>query len=815
MTDSTGGAVEVTGARTHNLRGIDVRLPHGRIVAFTGVSGSGKTSLAIDTVHAEAQLRYLEGLSPFVRQFITPKDRPKVDRITGLGVTLAVDQRNANRSHMSTVASLTGLDDYLRLLFARLPGLATGAGAATRALTTAHFDRFSPEGRCPACLGLGGTSSPDPHRLIERPGLPLLAGATTWFDRPGADAEAMAALARLDGVDLALPWRDLPARFRERVLHGTGEEGVRYTSVIRHKRTGNEVTIEHGEPLPGLLAEVDRLYRASGTDSARARYEAYMSTATCPRCGGSGFGESARSVALAGHTYPELVEGTVDDLAAWAALLPTGLNHGQREVADTVLADLGTRLSLLSRLGIGHLQVNRTAPSLSGGELQRTRTAAQLSTALTGVIFVLDEPSAGLHPADKEPLEHIVRELRDAGNTVLLVEHDPDLVAAADWVVDIGPGAGRHGGRLVAAGTPEHVAAVPESVTGRYLASDAPRIRRRRRPPTGRHLVLREVDVHNVHLAEVALPLGVLTCVTGVSGSGKSSLLHDALGRSLAAALNGGDDPGTVGRLDGADRLTWVRTVDQQPIGRTPRSNPATYTKAFDHIRKLFAATPQARARGLTASSFSFNSPGGRCEDCTGYGRRLIDLSFLPGMWVTCETCDGRRFTPPVLEVAYQGLAIDQVLELTVEEAARVFAGTPAVARVMDALTRVGLGYLALGQSAMELSGGEAQRIKLAAALLQGAQERGNGLVIIDEPLAGLHPADVQRIFDGLDALLDQGTTVVIAEHDLHAAAVSDWLIDMGPGAGPAGGRVLAAGTPEEVAAADTLTARYLRDLKS
>ncbi|GIG63109.1 UvrABC system protein A [Longispora fulva] len=810
---SPNGAIDVVGARTHNLRAVNVRLPHGQVIAFTGVSGSGKTSLAIDTLHAEAQLRYLEGLSPFVRQFITPKDRPRVDRITGLGVTLAVDQRRLNRSPQSTVATLTGLDDYLRLLYSRLPGLSADAGAELRMLSTSHFDRYSAEGSCRVCHGNGGTACPDPDKVITQPELPLFGGASTWFARANSpEHDVLPQLADQWDVDLAQPWRDLPARFRETVLHGTGDTPVATTTVTRTRRSSAEITIERNEPLRGALAEVERLYRSAGTESAKDRYAVYMAVLVCVECGGSGYARLARTTTLAGVTYPEIVTSDIDDLAAWATTLPDTLNPAQREVADMVTADLTGRLSLLSRLGLGHLQINRTAPSLSGGELQRTRTAAQLSTALTGVIFVLDEPTAGLHPADKQPLREIIAALRDSGNTVLLVEHDPDLIEACDWVVDIGPGAGRHGGRLVVAGTPAQVAATPESVTGRYLGHDGPRIRRTGRAVGGSWITLSDVDVHNVRLPELRVPLGVLTCLTGVSGSGKSSLLHGALGAGLRAVLDG-DLPTTVGRVTGAERLTWIHTVDQQPIGRTPRSNPATYTKAFDAIRKLFAGTGQAARRGLTASSFSFNSPDGRCEVCTGYGRRLVEMHFLPDVWVTCETCQGRQFTAPVLEVAYKGLAVDEVLALTVEEAIGVFTEPPALVATLDALRRVGLGYLTLGQSASELSGGEAQRLKLATAILYGTKSRGPGLVILDEPITGLHPDNVQTIVDAFDLLIRRGHTVVIAEHDLHVAAISDWIIDMGPGAGVDGGRVVAQGTPREVSAAGGLTATYLEPL--
>ncbi|SOD64129.1 excinuclease ABC subunit A [Streptomyces zhaozhouensis] len=809
----TTGAIEVQGARTHNLRDVSLRIPRDRVVVFTGVSGSGKTSLALDTVHSEAQLRYLEGLSPFVRQYINQRSRPQVDRITGLGATLAVDQRRTNHNPRSTVATITGIDAHLGLLYSRLPGLADDGSAPGATLSTAHFDLFSPEGGCAECHGVGGAWRAAADLIIVDPDLPLFRGASPWFAKwRSGEHHFVQALAHTRGIDIERPWRDLPADFREAVLHGTGDEVVDATYEISSRQNTGTYTFSDSSPMRGALAEVERVAARASTPSARERYLAYMRKEPCARCDGTGYGEAARGVLLGGVTYERLVAREVDRVHAWTDAVPGPLNRAQREVAEPLLAQLRGRLRVLRRLGVGHIQLSRPAASLSGGELQRTRLAAQLNTDLTGITFVLDEPGTGLHPADKAHLLDIVGELRDAGNSVLLVEHDPELIARADWVLDMGPGAGRAGGRLLAAGPPAEIARHPESVTGRYLAGRGARVARAPRPVAAgtEWLTLRGVKVNNVTADELRVPLGRLTCLTGVSGSGKSSVLRDALGAGVTAAL-AGEAAGTVARVEGLAPLDWLAVVDQEPIGRTPRSNPATYSKAFDAIRRLFAGTERARALGLSASAFSFNAAGGRCEACTGYGRKLVDMHFLPDVWVVCDACGGRRFTPEVLSVRHRGLSVDQVLALTVAEAVEHFTEPAPLATALRSLDRVGLGYLPLGQSATDLSGGEAQRLKLAGAIQRGTRGRGAGLVLMDEPVSGLHPADIQRMVDALETLLEAGNTVVIAEHDLHLAARCDWLVDLGPGAGALGGRITAQGTPEEVAAGTGATAGYLR----
>ncbi|QFG23609.1 ATP-binding cassette domain-containing protein [Actinomadura sp. WMMB 499] len=813
--DTGHGTIEVVGARTNNLRDVSVTVPKGRLVAFTGVSGSGKTSLAVDTLHSEAQLRYLEGLSPFVRQYITQRNRPKVDRILGLGATLAVDQRRLNRNPRSTVATITGIDGHLGLLYSRLPAIGADPAAerADGPLTTAHFDRHTPEGGCADCHGAGGRWQAREDLVITRPERPLFEGGSHWFAKWRSGEHAFVpALAEKRGVDLGLPWRSLPEEFRRCVLYGTGDEKVEATVEMPNKNETAVMTYTSIQPLRGALAEVERLFANARTSGAKQRYLPYMRKAPCGACGGSGFDEAARSVRLGGLTYPELLDVEVREVANWARRVADGLDARRREVGGPLLDDLARRLGLLDRLGLAHLGLARSAATLSGGELQRTRLAAQLGTELSGIVFVLDEPGAGLHPADKAQLLDIALELRAAGNTVLLVEHDPELIARADWVVDMGPGAGRRGGAVLVSGPPAAVAAHPGSPTGRYLAGAGPRLRRTRRPAgdgTG-WVELRGLRAHNVTADLVRLPAGRLTCLTGVSGSGKSSLLG-ALGAGAEAALTG-TATDTVREVTGLDGFGWVAVVDQEPLGRTPRSNPATYSKAFDIVRKLFAGTAAARERGADASWFSFNTAGGgRCEVCAGHGRTLVDMHFLPDVWVVCDACEGRRYGPEAQDIRYLGLTVDQVLELTVAEAVERFTGPPQLAETLEALHRVGLGYLRLGQSATELSGGEAQRLKLASAIQRGAASRRAGLVVLDEPVSGLHPSDVQRVVDALDALLDSGNTVVVAEHDIPVAASADWVIDLGPGAGPDGGAVVAAGTPDAVAAAGTPTARYLR----
>lgn len=800
------------GVRTHNLRDIDVQVPHGRIVAFTGVSGSGKSSLVMDTLHAEAQLRYVEGFDPYTRKFLTPRDRPQVDRVSGLTATLALDQRNANRNPSSTLGTLTGVDAYLGLVFARLAPLATGS-TWTGPLHPAQFDPWTRDGICHTCIGAREIAHAEPWLIVTKPDLPLIGGASPWFaTNLSNEATYLPSLADHYHTDLTRPWREQPPDFRHAVLHGTGDDKIEVVITSNDPKRGSELTYKTRQQLLGAVAEIERAYAAADTNNAKQLYHPFLNRRECPGCDGTGLGRVARAVTLGDKTFRDVTESHVRQVRDWIEAIDTELNDAQRSVGDVLVPELCQRLDLLIRLGLGHIELSRTAPTLSGGELQRARLSAQISTALTGLTYVFDEPGAGLHPADKDHLLGILRELRDAGNTVLLVEHDPDLIARAEWVIDLGPGGGRHGGRLIAAGTPATIAAHPESVTGGYLNDPNYILKRRQRPPDDptRWLTLHHAAAHNVTADEVRLPLNRLTCLTGISGSGKSSLLNQILADAIAAALAGTPHP-TVETLTGLDGLRWVSVVDQTPIGRSPRSNPATYTKAFDQIRRLFAGTDAARRRGLdNASIFSFNSPGGRCETCQGLGQIKLDMQFLGDTYLTCQTCDGRRYTPDVLDVTYRGLTIDEVLNLTIAEAAQVFHEPDTLAALLAAMDSIGVGYLTLGQSGTALSGGEAQRIKLAKATLRGRRGHGPGLLILDEPITGLHPEDAQRLMATLDLLLDRGHTIVIAEHDIHAAASADWLIDLGPGAGEAGGQIINAGTPTQVAAGIGPTAPYL-----
>ncbi|GAB7045337.1 ATP-binding cassette domain-containing protein [Catenuloplanes indicus] len=801
--------IELTGVRTHNLRGVDVRVPHHTICAFTGVSGSGKSSLVMDTLHAEAQLRYVEGFDPYVRKFLTPRDRPQIDRVRGLTATLAVDQRNANRNPNSTLGTLTGVDSYLGLVFARLAPLADGS-AWTGPLHPAQFDPYTRDGICHTCIGAREIVSARPDLIVPRPDLPVPEGSPWFGGTLSNEAVYLPSLAAHHGTDLTRPWAEQPEGFRRAALHGTGGATIETTL------TGSGRYLYRADAvLTGAVAEIETAYAAAANDEAKELYRPFLERRPCPACDGTGLGTVARTVTLRDLTYRDVVDSPVEEVRGWVGAVGANLNDAQRTVGRVLLPELRDRLDLLIRLGLGHVELCRGTPTLSGGELQRARLSAQISTALSGLTYVFDEPGAGLHPADKDHLFAILRELRDAGNTVLLVEHDPDLVARADWVIDLGPGGGRDGGTLIATGTPADVAAHPNSVTGRYLREPHYRLRRTERPPSAETgwLTLHHAAVHNVTAPEVRIPLNRLTCLTGISGSGKSSMLNRILAESVEAGLTG--RPYTaVEKISGLSGLRWVTVVDQTPIGRTPRSNPATYTKAFDQIRALFASTAEAHARGLASPSvFSFNSAGGRCETCQGLGQIKLDMQFLGDTYLVCQTCDGRRYTPDVLAVTYRGLAIDEVLALTVAEATGVFDEPEPLGALLAAMDRIGLGYLTLGESGTALSGGEAQRIKLARAVLRGRRRGDPGLIILDEPVTGLHPDDAQRLMRALDLLLERGQTVVIAEHDIHSAAAADWIVDMGPGAGRAGGRIINTGTPAQVAAGPGPTAPFLRRL--
>lgn len=788
--------ISVEGARTHNLQNLDVRIPKGALVAFTGVSGSGKSSLAIDTIHALSQQWYLEGLSPYVRKFLVPDDRPDVDAITGLGASLAVDQQGANNNPNSTVGSLVGARHPLRLLFSRVAAFADDADEDAKSRESTAFDPTHPDGQCPLCRGVGGELHVDPELVVANPELSLLDGASAYAGklrtRKGSTLElaSIPALAKHFDADLALPWHQLPEAFKRAFLYGTDEEiEVEIPGGGKH----TDWSINRNAPLVGAIAELQRLFRDAKSEKARKRYRAFFQLTRCEECDGSGVSEAARTATINGWTYPHAADAVVDELRNWAASISVGLNPVQADVATPLLAEITSRIGSLARLGLGHISLSRPVPTLSGGELQRVRLSAQLGSGLTGIVYVLDEPSSGLHPTDRDELLDVLIDLRDRGNTVIVVEHDMDVVRRCDWVVDIGPAAGTHGGQLLAAGPPGDVATDQRSVTGAYLAeTDPPARTRPLRAEPESWLILEHLTRHNVTDASIRVPLHRYTCITGVSGSGKSTVLS-AVADTLQADLDGSPTRATVG-CD--EPIKWIEQVTQSPIGRNGRSNPATYTKVFDHFRQLFAATPQAMGAGLDESAFSFNTNSGRCDECDGNGELTVDLHYLPNITTTCPTCHGRRFQDHILAITIADLSIADLLDLTIDQASQIDAfNTDTIAHTLGHLREVGLGYLTLGQPAPALSGGEAQRLKLAR-LLTRTTRYGNGLIILDEPTAGLHPTDTARIIDVIESLVERGTTVLVADHQAATHREADWIITTGPGAGPAGGQIIHQAAP-------------------
>jgi excinuclease ABC subunit A len=940
----------VRGAREHNLRSVDLDLPRDAMIAFTGLSGSGKSSLAFDTIFAEGQRRYVESLSAYARQFLGQLAKPDVDAIEGLSPAVAIDQKSASRNPRSTVGTITEIYDDLRLLWARIghphcpvcgepiraytpqqivdailelpegtrlhvlapvgreaagdyaqlfadlqvKGFARirvdgtvyplteppeleqsdehsvevvvdrlAARASSRPRITdsvetalrlsggvlrldlvdlgeddpARRPRFaevlscpnghplaideieprsfsfnSPFGACPVCTGLGVRREVDAELVVPDGTRSLAQGAIApwagWQERDYFQ-RLLAGAAGAGGFDLDTPWDELPEAARAAVLHGTGDR----VHISYRTRAGRErsywVTFE------GVLPWIERRHAEAETDGARESYEGFMREVACPACGGARLRPEILAVTVAGRSIAEVAALPVSAIARWAEDLE--LTERERLIAERVLREAAARLGFLADVGLGYLPLDRAAATLAGGEAQRIRLATQLGSGLAGVLYVLDEPSAGLHPRDNRQLIDTLLRLRDLGNTLIVVEHDEDTIAAADWVVDIGPEAGSRGGQIVVSGTVGELRASAESVTGAYLSGRRSiEVPARRRPPqAGRELVVEGAREHNLRDVTAAFPLGRFTAVTGVSGSGKSSLVSDILYPALASALHGSRRPaGRHTRVTGMEHVDQVVGVDQAPIGRTPRSNPATYTGVFDHIRRLFAETAEAKVRGYQPGRFSFNVKGGRCEHCAGEGTIRIEMSFLPDVYVPCEVCHGARYNRDTLEVRYKGKTISEVLDLPIEEAAEFFAPIERIARHLRTLVQVGLGYVRLGQPATTLSGGEAQRVKLAAEL----QKRSTGatVYVLDEPTTGLHPEDVRKLLGVLHSLVDRGNTVVVIEHNLDVIKTADWVIDLGPEGGPGGGLVVAQGTPEDVAAAgESHTGRFLRPLLS
>ncbi|MEU6282819.1 excinuclease ABC subunit UvrA [Streptomyces sp. NPDC047028] len=763
--------VRVRGAREHNLRGVDVDIPRDVLAVFTGVSGSGKSSLAFGTVYAEAQRRYFESVAPYARRLIHQVGAPKVGEITGLPPAVSLQQRRSAPTARSSVGTVTNLSNSLRMLFSR-------AGTYPPGAERLDSDAFSPNtavGACPECHGLGQVHRTSEELLVPDPALSIREGAIAAW--PGAwQGKNLRDILDALGYDVDRPWRELPAEAREWILF-TDEQPV---VTVHPLRDADRIQRPYQGTYMSARRYVLKTYSDTKSPTLRAKAERFLTAAPCPACEGSRLRPEALAVTFAGRTIADLAALPLTDLS--------GLLHGDSETARVLTEDLKSRIAPVVELGLGYLSLDRSTPTLSAGELQRLRLATQLRSGLFGVVYVLDEPSAGLHPADTEALLTVLDRLKAAGNSVFVVEHQLEVVRGADWVVDVGPGAGEHGGQVLYSGPLAELASVEDSATARHLFDEAPGPAREVREPRG-WLQVGPVTRHNLREVTAGFPLGAFTAVTGVSGSGKSTLLG-ALTEDLA----------------GVDRL--VR-VDQRPIGRTPRSNLATYTGLFDVVRKVFAATDDAREHRYGVGRFSFNVAGGRCETCQGEGFVSVELLFLPSTYAPCPDCAGARYNPETLDVTYRGRNIAEVLDLTVEGAAEFFADTPAAARSLAALLDVGLGYLRLGQPATELSGGEAQRIKLASELQRG--RRGHTLYLLDEPTTGLHPADVEVLMDRLHGLVDAGHTVVVVEHDMTVAADADWVIDLGPGGGDQGGRVIASGPPSEVVATKgSATAPYL-----
>jgi len=930
----------VRGAREHNLKNVTVEIPRDKFVVLTGISGSGKSSLAFDTIYAEGQRKYVESLSAYARQFLGLMEKPEVDYIEGLSPAVSIDQKGAPRNPRSTVGTVTEIYDYLRLLYARigqphcpicgrpiarqsreqivdrvlaLPGeariqvlgpivrgrkgeyrqlfddlrrqgfvrvrvdgsvydlseeipldknkkhtvevvvdrlvihpeiktrladsvetalklgqgivyvdvLPNGQkgellvfsqqfacpehGTVLPEIEPRIFSFNSPYGACPTCSGLGFKQEIDPELVLDR-NLSLLDGAVVpWADSTSEYyQELLQSLAAHYRVDMKTPVRRLPRAFVDILLQGSDEPvRVRY-----HNKWGALRVYEtHFE---GVVHQLERRYKETDSDYIREEIERFMTTLPCPTCRGTRLRAESLAVRVGGLNIAELTARTIRQTQQFFADLAVG--EREQLIAHQILKEIRARLSFMVNVGLDYLTLDRTATTLSGGEAQRIRLATQIGSGLMGVLYVLDEPSVGLHQRDNGRLIATLKELRDLGNTIMVVEHDEETIRSADWVIDIGPGAGADGGYIVVSGTPEEIARHPTSVTGLYLSGrrSIP-IPPRRRPRGDGSLIIRGASEHNLKHIDVRIPLGLFVCITGVSGSGKSTLVDDILYRAAAHALHGARlRAGAHDRIDGLDRIDKVINIDQSPIGRTPRSNPATYTKTFDLVRDLFAQTPDARMRGYKPGRFSFNLRGGRCEACEGDGIVRIEMHFLPDVYVPCEVCKGKRYNRETLEVFYRGQNIADVLGMSVDEALAFFENVPRIRRKLQTLHDVGLGYIKLGQPATTLSGGEAQRVKLSAELSR--KDTGQTLYILDEPTVGLHFADVERLLQVLHRLVDAGNTVVVIEHNLDVIKTADWIIDLGPEGGELGGEVIAEGTPEDVAALPhSYTGQFLR----
>jgi excinuclease ABC subunit A len=960
--------IVVRGARQHNLKNITVRIPRHKLVVVTGVSGSGKSSLAFDTIYAEGQRRYVESLSSFARQFMEQMEKPQVDQITGLSPAIAIEQKTISRNPRSTVGTVTEILDYLRVLYARLgtphcpqcgravepqsaqqianqltrlppgtrfqllapiarnrkgtfktqlrqaikdgftrarvdgemiellesipeldkqkkhnielvidrlatPDLLTSNPLEVRELGVSEspdpddfrtmlmdsvettlkagngilivdlgdeeitlsehnacpeceisfpklephlFSFNSPLGMCDECNGLGVQLQVDNNLIITNPDISILDGASRWHGNMRKNAHWQARgviqLAKHYQVDLEVPWKDLPEKFRNVVLYGSGGEKIR----MRYKNEDGSWQGESYQPTQGVIYHINRLFRQTRSEYTRRHYMSFMSQLPCPKCNGERLSPEARFVTVDGIRLPELTSWSLENLHDWIGSLRTKLTSEQIEIGAELVQEIYQRLGFLRNVGLHYLTLDRSAPSLSGGEGQRIRLASQIGSGLVGVLYILDEPSIGLHQRDHRALLDTLIHLRDQGNTVLVVEHDEATMRTADWILDLGPGPGIMGGELIAAGTPEEIEANPDSLTGRYLRGDlrvTPPNGRKRRSPC-RWMIVKQARLHNLKSLDVKFPLGTMICITGVSGSGKSSLIAQTLHPALSRILHNASiaTPGPHDGIEGLEQVDKVINITQDPIGRNPRSNPGTYAGVLSEIRKVFTETPEAKALGFQAGRFSFNVKGGRCEECKGYGYKKVEMHFLADVWVKCRTCDGSRFNRQTLSVTYKGKNIADVLDMDVQEALNFFENHPKIRRTLQTLHDVGLDYIKLGQSALTLSGGEAQRVKLAKELSRVAT--GKTVYILDEPTTGLHFADIQRLLDVLHRLVDAGNTVIVVEHNLDVIRTADWIIDLGPEGGEKGGYIVATGTPEQVAQAEVShTGKFLKEV--
>ena len=812
------GFVRVRGAREHNLRNVDVDIPRDALVVFTGVSGSGKSSLAFSTVYAEAQRRYFESVAPYARRLIDQVGVPDVDSIEGLPPAVALQQQRGTPSARSSVGSVTTLSSLIRMLYSRAGSYPPGQAM----LYAEDFSPNLPQGACPQCHGLGRVYEVTEALMVPDPSLTIRQRAVASWPLAWQGQNLRDILVTL-GYDVDIPWRDLPKKQRDWILFTEETPTVPVYAGFTPEQTRDALKRKLEPSYQGTFSGARRyiLHTFTHTQSAlmKKRVSQFMQGSACPLCEGKRLTRAALSVKFAGVDIGELSQLSLAQLAELLRPVAAGqdkmkLSVEKRLAAQRIAQDLLERVSTLTELGLGYLSLERSTPTLSSGELQRLRLATQLGSQLFGVIYVLDEPSAGLHPADGEALFTALDRLKAAGNSLFVVEHDLETMRRADWLIDVGPAAGEHGGKVLYSGPPAGLAQVEASQTREYLFAEKRVSSRVLREPTG-WLKLEGVTRNNLNNLNVDFPLGCFTAVTGISGSGKSSLVSQALlelvGSGLGRVVENDEEPSleddtpqtSGGRISaGLEQVRRLVQVDQKPIGRTPRSNLATYTGLFDNVRKLFAATPAAKKRHYGAGQFSFNVAKGRCPNCEGEGFVSVELLFMPSVYAPCPTCHGARYNPETLAIKWQGLSIAQVLGLTVEQAVEVFAEQPGVLRSLQVLRDIGLGYLRLGQPATELSGGEAQRIKLATELQRNA--RGATLYVLDEPTTGLHPRDVDRLLIQLNQLVDSGHTVVVVEHEMRVVAQSDWVIDIGPGAGDLGGKVVACGTPQKVANSKT-----------